>query len=148
MIARTMSASRLESAERPPHGELGRRPTIDVAEPASFALLGMMESTGPVYRDVALVPVQPRGALHAAAGADAAKLEEAVKHGAVVPDVVLALLAHMIVHVVGRDLLQEFDVLVRVELRHLGRDGGFRALRRVQVSIWPQSWGEELGART
>lgn len=83
----------------------------------------MVETTGPVDGDVALVAVQTGGALHAAAGADAAELEQAVKDRAVISDIVLALLSHKGVHVVGRDLLQELDVLVGVELRHLGRDG-------------------------
>ena len=87
-----------------------------------------MQSTCPVDGNVALVAVEAGSTLHASARADAAELEEAIEDRAVIADVVLALLSHKGVHVVGRDFLQEFDVLVGVELRHLGRDGRLRAL--------------------
>jgi hypothetical protein len=102
--------------------------TIDVAKTTGLALLGVMQTASPIDGDVALLAVEASRALHATACADAAELEEAIEDGAVVADVVLALLSHKGVHIVGRDLLKEFDVLVGVELRHLGRDGRLRTL--------------------
>ena len=87
-----------------------------------------MQTTGPIDCDIALPSVQTRRAFHCATRADTAELEETVKHGAVITDVVLALLPRELVHVVGGDLVQEFDVFVRVELGHLVLGGWFRAL--------------------
>lgn len=103
--------------------------TVDIAEAAGLALLCVVQAAGPVDGNVALAAVQASGALHGAAGADAAELEQAVEDRAVVADVVLALLAREVVHVVGRDLVQEVDVLVGVELRHLVLGGRLCALR-------------------
>lgn len=103
--------------------------TIDVAEATGFALLGVMQATSPVNCDVALLAVEAGGALHAASSADAAELEEAVKYGTVISDVVFALLLLVGVHVVGGDFLQEIDVLVRVELGHFTSSGRLRALQ-------------------
>jgi len=89
-----------------------------------------MQAARPVDGNVALLAVESRSALHRAAGADAAELEEAVEDGTVVADIVFSLLAHVGVHIVRRHLGQEVDVLVRVELRHLGKHGWFRALSR------------------
>lgn len=88
----------------------------------------MMETTGPVDGNVALLAVKASGALHAAAGADAAKFKKAIKDGTVITDVELALLLLVGVHVVGGDLLQEVDVFVGVELGHLSAGSGFGAL--------------------
>ena len=93
--------------------------TVDVAETTGLAFLGVMQTTGPVHSNVALAAVQPRRALHAAASADTAELEQSVKDGTVVADVVFALLFAEVVHVVWGDALQEIDVLVGVELGHL-----------------------------
>lgn len=102
--------------------------TIDVAEATGFALLGMVKASSPVDRNVALLTVQARGALHAATSTDAAELEETIKDGTVVADVVLDLLLLVAVHVVGGDALKEVDVLVGVELGHLAASGGLCAL--------------------
>lgn len=88
-----------------------------------------MQTTGPVDCDIALAPVQTRRALHCAARADTAELEQPVEHRAVVSDVVLALLLGVAVHVVWGDLVEEVDVLVGVELRHFVLGGWFGALR-------------------
>lgn len=96
----------------------------------------MVQTAGPVDGDVALAAVQTRCALHGAAGADAAELKQAVEHGAVVADVVLALLLGVLVHVVGGYLVQEVNVLVRVELRHFVLGGRLCALKNeVSISI-------------
>lgn len=78
-----------------------------------------MQPTRPVDCDITFAPVEPRCAFHATAGADATKLEEPVKYRAIIPDVVLRLVFGEVVHIVGRDLLQEVDVLVRMILGHL-----------------------------
>jgi hypothetical protein len=52
----------------------------------------MVKASGPVDSNVTLLTVQTRGALHAAACADTAELEETVKDGTVVTHVVLDLL--------------------------------------------------------
>lgn len=87
-----------------------------------------MQTASPVDSNVALFAIQPRSALHAATSADAAELEETVKDRAVVPDIVLVLLFLVIVHVVGGDLLQELDILVRMKLSHLILGRRFSAL--------------------
>jgi hypothetical protein len=97
-----------------------------------------MQAAGPVDGDVALAAVQTRCALHGAAGADAAELEQAVEHGTVVADVVLALLLGVLVHVVRGDLVQKVDVLVRVKLRHLVFGGRLCALKIKSVQVQVQ----------
>jgi hypothetical protein len=92
---------------------------IDIAESTGLALFRVMQTTSPVYSDVAFPSVQASGALHGTASADTAKLKKAIKYRAIVSDIVFTLLAGELLHVVWRDLVQEFDVLVRVELRHL-----------------------------
>jgi hypothetical protein len=87
-----------------------------------------MQSAGPVDSYVALSSVQTRGTLHSASRADTAEFKQAVKDGTVVSYIVLALLLSKAVHVVGRDFVQELDVLVRVELRHFVLGGWFGAL--------------------
>lgn len=47
----------------------------------------MVQAAGPVDGDVGGAVVQPRGAVHRAAGRDAAEVEEAVEDGAVRPAV-------------------------------------------------------------
>lgn len=92
--------------------------TVDIAESTSFSLLRMMQSTSPVYSDVALAPVQSRSALHTAAGADPTELEQTIEHRAVISNVVFALLLCVAVHVVWCYPVQEVDILVCVELGH------------------------------
>jgi hypothetical protein len=97
-----------------------------------------MQSAGPVDRDIALPAVQTRRSLHGSSRANSAELEQAVEDGTVVANVVLALLLGETVHVVGRDLVQELDVLVGVELRHLVLGGWFGALVSRQSQIQEQ----------
>jgi hypothetical protein len=112
--------------------------TVDITKTTSFALLCVMQSAGPVDRDIALPAVQTRRALHGASRADTAELEQAVKDGTVVSNVVLALLFGEAVHVVRRDLVQELDVLVGVELRHFVLGRGFGALSSDQSKVQEQ----------
>lgn len=88
----------------------------------------MVKTTGPVDGNVALLPVQSRSSFHAATGADAAELEQPIKDRTVVADVVFPLLAHVAVHVIRGDLLEEVDVVVGMELGHFASGRGFGAL--------------------
>ena len=125
-----------------------------------------MQTAGPVDSDVALPTVQTRRALHGAAGADAAKLEQSIEDWTIIPDIVLALFLGEVVHVVGSDLVEEVDVLVRVELRHFEAGRRFRALQmsvrtigqcsratyvylhlRVQVVVHDQAVGHPYAVR-
>ena len=83
-------------------GRKGHR-TIHVAEATCLALLRMVQSTRPVDGDIALVAVEARSTLHAAAGADPAEFEQTVKNRAVITHVVFALLLREVIHVVGSD---------------------------------------------
>jgi hypothetical protein len=106
--------------------------TIDVAETASFALFGVVKTSSPINRNVALLSVQSRGTLHTSSSTDTAKLKKAVKNGTIISNIVFALLSHEAIHVVRRDLLEEIDVVVRVKLCHFTSSGGFCALRSRQ----------------
>ena len=122
-------------------GNCGWPHTVDVTEAASFAFLCVMQTTGPVDGNVALVTVQARGALHRAAGTDAAELEQTIENRTIVANVVFALLAHETVHVVGRNLLEELNVFICVKLCHFGSDGWFCTLtRRVSVYLLTRSY--------
>jgi len=50
---------------------------------------------------------------------DTAEFKQTVKHGTIISDVVLSLLFGVVVHVVWCDLLEEFYILVGMELCHL-----------------------------
>jgi hypothetical protein len=89
----------------------------------------MMQSACPIDGDIAFPSVQTRRALHGASRTDTTELEQAVKDRAVVSNIVLALLLGEIVHIVWCDLVQELDVLVRVELCHFVLGGWLCALR-------------------
>jgi len=102
--------------------------TVHVAKAASLALLCVVKTTSPIDRNVAFFPIETRSSLHAATSTDTAKLEESIKHRAVVADIVLALFAHEAIHIVWSHLLKKLNVLVRMKLRHLRGHGGFRAL--------------------
>ena len=102
--------------------------TVDVAETTGFALLCVVETASPVDSDVAFSAVQSCGTLHAASSADTAELEQAVKDGTIVADIVFALLLAEVVHVVGSDALEEIDVFVGVELGHFVLGSWFGAV--------------------
>lgn len=87
-----------------------------------------MKSASPVDRDVAFLAIQTGGAFHAATRANTTELEQTVKDGTVVSDIVFALLAHVAIHVVWRHLLQKVDVVICMELGHLPPSRGFCAL--------------------
>ena len=66
--------------------------TIDIAESAGFALLGVMETASPVDGNITFAPIQSRSTLHAATGADSAELEKAVKDWTIVSHIKASLL--------------------------------------------------------
>ena len=103
--------------------EDGEHDVVDVAEAGRLALLGVVESAGPVDGDVRLSLVQFHGAGHTAAGGELAELVESVKDGAVLADVEALHLSVVLAHVVGSNVAQEHDVLVGVILGHLLEDG-------------------------
>jgi hypothetical protein len=98
-----------------------------------------MQSTSPIDCDIALSSVQTRRALHGATSTDPAELEQAVKDGTVISDVVFALLFGEVVHVVRCDFVEELDIFVGVELRHFVLGGWFRALRRISYGVYVPS---------
>jgi hypothetical protein len=106
--------------------------TVDITEATCFTLFRVVQASCPVDGDVALIPVQPRSALHAATCADPAELEKAVKDRTVVTNVISALLSDERVHIIRGHLGQEVDVFVGVELRHFVLGRGFCALERMQ----------------
>mmetsp|Transcript_20578 Transcript_20578/g.48498 ORF Transcript_20578/g.48498 Transcript_20578/m.48498 type:complete len:426 (-) Transcript_20578:122-1399(-) len=95
---------------------------VDVAEPGGLRLLGVVQPPGPVDDDVDRVVVETRRTADRPRGVQLAELEEAVEDRAVLPDVEPLELTDVILHVVGRDDLQEVDVIVGVKARH-GRRG-------------------------
>ncbi len=54
-----------------------------VIEAADLGLLRVMQAASPIDGDVGCAVVQPRGAVHRAAGADLAELPQLVEHWAV-----------------------------------------------------------------
>lgn len=118
---------RLRSASEP-RENLFSLPTVDVAEATRFTLFRVMQASSPVDGHIALSPIEPCCALHTTAGADAAEVEQTIKHWTVIADVVFALLFLIVVHIVRRDFAEKVDVLVCVELGHFELVGRFRAL--------------------
>jgi hypothetical protein len=106
----------------------GCRITIDIAETACFALLGMMKTSSPIDCYVAFATIETGSTLHASTRANTAELEESIEDRTIITNVIFALLLSERVHVVGRDLLKEVDVLVGVELSHLMACGRLGAL--------------------
>jgi hypothetical protein len=87
-----------------------------------------MQPPGPINSNIALPAIQPGSTLHTPARTNATKLKQAIENGTIVADIILALLLGKIVHIIGGDPLQEVDVLVGVELRHLVLGGGLGAV--------------------
>ena len=77
-----------------------------------------MEAASPVHGDIAFTAIETRSALHTPASTDSAEFEQAVEHWAVIPHIEASLFLLVRLHIVWRHLLQEIDVLVRMELSH------------------------------
>jgi hypothetical protein len=94
---------------------------IDVAKAASFPLLGVMKTAGPVDRDISQAVVEPHSAIYGSTSVGLTEAEKIVKHGTI------AVLSHVeALHVVpqrlcgfGSDSLEEIHIVVRVETRKL-----------------------------
>lgn len=79
----------------------------------------MVQAPSPIDSDVTFPTVQPRGAFHAPAGGDAAKVEKAIEDRRVEADIVLLKFLREKFHVIRCYLIQEVDIVVGVKLRHL-----------------------------
>lgn len=64
-----------------------------------------MEAAGPVDGNVAFLTVESGSTLHAAAGTDAAELEETVKDRTIIANIEFGLLPLEVFHVLWADLL-------------------------------------------
>ena len=106
----------------------GPEPTVHITETTSFTLLGVMETTSPIYRDIAFPSIESRSAFHGSTSTDSTELEQSVEYRTVVSDVVLALLLAEGIHVLRGDLVQEVDIFVCVELGHFVLGSWFCAL--------------------
>jgi hypothetical protein len=102
--------------------------TIDIAEATSFALLCMVQATGPIHCDVAFLAIKSGSTLHRPATTDAAEFKEAIEHRTIVSNVEASLLLTVILHVVGVDLAKEINVFIGVKLSHLQVRGRLCAL--------------------
>lgn len=104
--------------------EDGEDDVVDIAEPRCLALLGVVEAAGPVDGDVGVATVELDGGADAAAGGGLAEGEEAVKDGAVLPDVeALDGAGGEDVGVAGGGG-EEGDVVLGVEAADVGFGGG------------------------
>lgn len=126
MIPRTISENHQCQAQE--HVGKGIEHTVDVAETTCFTLLRMMKSTGPVDGDIAFAPVQAGCPLHTTTSTDAAEVKKSIEDWTIIADVVFSLLFGEVVHIVRCDLLEEVDVLIRVELGHFMAGSWFCAL--------------------
>ena len=97
-----------------------------------------MQTSGPINSHVAFLSVQPRCSLHTSSRADAAKLEEPIENGAVIPYIKAPLLFLVHLHVIGRHFAEKFDVLIRVKLSHFKAGGRFCSLIQVRMMLWNQ----------
>jgi hypothetical protein len=93
-----------------------------------------MKSPGPVDGDVAFAPVQAGCPLHTSTSTDAAEVKQSIEDWTIITDVVFSLLLGEVVHIVRCDLLEEVDVLIRVELGHFMAGSWFCALGK--LSQW------------
>lgn len=73
---------------------------IHITESATFAFLRVMETSRPVYGNIAFSAIQSGSTLHTSTGADAAEFEEAIKNGRIATYIVLILLVDIVVHVI------------------------------------------------
>jgi len=88
----------------------------------------VVQTTSPIHSHVAFTPVQSCSTLHAATCADAAEFEKAIEHRTVVPYIEPTLLFLVCLHIIWGDFVEEINVFICVELRHLELAGGFRTL--------------------
>lgn len=102
--------------------------TVDIAETASLALFGMMQTSSPIHCDIALLPVESCRALHTASCTDTAEFKKAVKYWTVITNIEAALLFLIRLHIVRRYFLEELNIFVSMELCHFDVGSRFGAL--------------------
>ena len=103
-----------------------------------------MQPPRPIDSNIALPPIQPRRPLHTPTRRNPTKLKQPIKHRTIIPDIILPLLLGKIVHIIRGDPLQEVDVLVGVELRHLVLGGGLGAVD-LQLAVQAVVHDEAVG---
>lgn len=97
---------------------------VDIAKPRGLTLLGVVEATGPVDGDIAIVVIQLDGAADRAAGVSLAEGVEAVEDRTVLADIEALELPELVLLGLGRYAAEEGDVVVGVkatEVPVLGR---------------------------
>mmetsp|Transcript_19563 Transcript_19563/g.49742 ORF Transcript_19563/g.49742 Transcript_19563/m.49742 type:complete len:489 (-) Transcript_19563:155-1621(-) len=97
----------------------GQHQVVHVAEARRLPLLGVVQPARPVDGDVGQPVVELLRALQRRARVQLAEVEHAVKHGAVLVEVVARQLLAQRGRVVGRHARQELHVVCRVELSQL-----------------------------
>lgn len=102
--------------------------TINVAEPTSLALFGMMKSSCPIDCDITFTTIETCGTLHTTPCADTTELKEAIKDWTVISHIETTLLLLIRLHIVRRHFIQEVNVLVGMELRHFKLGSRLRTL--------------------
>lgn len=78
----------------------------------------MVQTPCPINDDVRLVFVEARGSSDRSAGVELAEFKDPVKDGTIFADIESLKLSVIVLHVVGGDLFQEVNIVVRVEARH------------------------------
>ncbi len=78
-----------------------------------------MQTAAPVDSNIRLLLVQFNCTSNRTSSRELTKLEKAVENRAVLADIETLHLFSIVVHVVGSDALQEFDIVVTMELRHI-----------------------------
>jgi len=127
MMPRTIS----KDNQHPNTSEPDFSHTVDIAETTCFTLFGVMKTSSPVDGDIAFAPVEASCALHTATSADAAEIKQPVEDWTVITNIVFSLLLGEVVHVVRSDLLEEINILIRVELGHFMASSWFCALGEI-----------------
>ncbi|TVU07996.1 hypothetical protein EJB05_41378, partial [Eragrostis curvula] len=105
--------------------EDGEDDVIDIAEPGGLALLGVVESAGPVDGDVVAV-VELDGAANGSPRVGLAEAVEAVEDGAVLADIEALERADLVLLRLGGDGAEEGDVVVGVEAAEVAVAGRVR----------------------
>mmetsp|Transcript_6128 Transcript_6128/g.20644 ORF Transcript_6128/g.20644 Transcript_6128/m.20644 type:complete len:351 (+) Transcript_6128:838-1890(+) len=92
---------------------------VHVAKPRRFVLFAVVQTASPVDHYLALFLVQLHCAADRTSRVNLAKVEQAIEHRTVLPDVEALELPDVLVLVVRSDEAQKLDVLVGVKARHV-----------------------------
>jgi hypothetical protein len=104
---------------------------VDIAEPAGLDFLRMMQTSGPVYRNVAFLTIKTGCTLHASTNADPTEIKKIVKDWTIITNVKLGLLGAEVLQIFWRDSLQEIDIVVGVKLGHFQWSGCLGSLKYI-----------------